>query len=156
MNASVESPVKRSTARALTGEGRGWSLQGRLALLTFFLLAVVILAFGTAVYQSVRRADLARAVERLNGVARELALSSARSNGTRSALLLRVAASEEAARVLDASPRSNAPSRAIGEALGPRAASSGTGALAGNPARSGISAYRSPVALPATPLTHAG
>jgi signal transduction histidine kinase len=68
-----------------------WSMERRLPLLFFALLAALILSFGTSAYRGVRDAAVARATERVASLVRELAPTIARSTGPRSAALRRLA-----------------------------------------------------------------
>jgi signal transduction histidine kinase len=91
-------------------------MQRRLPLLFFGLLAAVILSFGTSAYRGVRDAAMARAIERVASLARELAPTIARSTGPRSAALRTLA---RTAAVSDAL-RGRVPLASLGALMSPR------------------------------------
>ena len=64
---------------AVRTDRRRWSLERRLPLLILALLASVMAVFGAAAYREVRDAAVSRSTERLERVARELGITSARS-----------------------------------------------------------------------------
>lgn len=69
-----------------------WTLERKLALFIFVLLALVIALFGTAAYRQMRAASVEHATNRLERVAEQLATSSAASAAPRVAQLRGVAA----------------------------------------------------------------
>jgi signal transduction histidine kinase len=69
-----------------------WTLERKLALFIFVLLALVIAVFGTAAYRQMRAASVERATSRLERVAEQLAATSAASAAPRVAQLRAVAA----------------------------------------------------------------
>ena len=68
-----------------------WTLERKLALFIFVLLALVIALFGTAAYRQMRAASLERATSRLEGVAEQLSATSAATAAPRVAQLRAVA-----------------------------------------------------------------
>ncbi len=77
-------PRRRSASR--------WTLERKLALFIFVLVALVIAIFGTAAYRQMRTASVERATSRLERVAEQLAAASAASAAPRAAQLRAVAA----------------------------------------------------------------
>ncbi|HEY0996552.1 MAG TPA: hypothetical protein VGD77_11225, partial [Gemmatimonadaceae bacterium] len=69
-----------------------WTLERKLALFIFVLLALVIAVFGTAAFRQMRTASVERAASRLERVAEQLAVTSAASATPRVAQLRAVAA----------------------------------------------------------------
>jgi signal transduction histidine kinase len=94
-------PAPRQSARPAPS---GWSLERKLPLLISALLAGVLGAFGAAAYHQVRAAAVARAEDRLGGVARQLATMSGTSGQPRIAVLRALAADTAVVRAVVGGP----------------------------------------------------
>lgn len=95
----------------------GWSLERKLTLFILLLLAGVVVALGATAYNEVRSAAVARTLDRLEGLAREVATSSARNTLARTATVQAVASSAAVGNAVVAGSVSTATDAALATAL---------------------------------------